>query len=47
MATLQLSAHFWTLRDDVIIPDCDLGAFKYIYVYLGMFTTSDNEHLTI
>ncbi|XP_057377420.1 WD repeat-containing and planar cell polarity effector protein fritz-like [Daphnia carinata] len=29
MATQQLSAHFWTLRDDVIIPDCDLGAFKY------------------
>jgi hypothetical protein len=30
MATQQLSAHFWTLRDDVIIPDCDLGAFKYV-----------------
>jgi len=29
MATLQLSAHFWTLRDDVAITDFDLGAFKY------------------
>jgi len=29
MATLQLSAHFWTLRDDIAITDFDLGAFKY------------------
>ena len=29
MTTLQISAYFWTARDDIIISDSDLGAYKY------------------
>lgn len=39
MATQQLLAHFWTLRDDVIIPDCDLGAFKYVINFCNVMVS--------
>ncbi|KAG0713907.1 WD repeat-containing and planar cell polarity effector protein fritz [Chionoecetes opilio] len=29
MVTLLGDAHFWTLRDDVVIKDADMGAFRY------------------
>lgn len=48
MATLQLSAHFWTLRDDVIIPDCDLGAFKcVISTYFWCLLINMGSHFSI
>lgn len=30
MVTLLGDTHFWTLRDDVIIKDADMGAFRYV-----------------
>ena len=30
MVTLLGDAHFWTLRDDVVIKDADMGAFRWV-----------------
>ena len=32
MVTLSADIHFWSFRDDLMVKDADIGAYKWVFL---------------